>query len=207
MVKSSKGSARFLYRRFSWRAENSIGPTNVIVQTACSLTRKSTRRSYSRMRHDLLDRVDDFVGPPQGDLIADLIEIPHEWRAFTTIPRTATLIFCKLRKTFSISRVITNAGRCSITLTRRPVPTLVASGQVAKRVVKGVRQLAFELVIEFVDALPGRSQAQATTHDLNAQVILFVDHDAKRSSKSITTERSPSPSAISRLINCRSTRN
>ena len=46
-------------------------------------------------------------------------------------PRTARLIFCRLRNTLSICRVMTRAGRCIITLTRTPVPTLV--GQAVKK--------------------------------------------------------------------------
>ena len=61
----------------------------------------------------------------ERDLVADLVEVAHACEPSPYRPRTARLIFCRLRKTLSICRVMTSAGRCSITLTRMPVPTFV----------------------------------------------------------------------------------
>ena len=55
-----------------------------------------------------------------------------------------------------------------------------ASGEEAESVVEGVGQSGFEVVVDRVDLLPSFVERQPRAHDLDAKMILFVDHDADR---------------------------
>ena len=53
-----------------------------------------------------------------------------------------------------------------------------AGGQVAEAVAEGVGDAGFDQVVELVDLLPGGAEVEPALHDLDPQVILFVDHHA-----------------------------
>ncbi len=94
-------------------------------------------------------------------------------------PRTARLIFCRLRKTLSICRVMTSAGKCIITLTRTPgADVRGASGEKTELGMKGKRQMIGQKGVDAVDLLPGVLQIEPAVHDLDPQVIFLVDHQA-----------------------------
>src|SRR5262249_35247414 len=50
--------------------------------------------------------------------------------------------------------------------------------QVAETIVVCVRNAGFDQVVELVDLLPSGTKVQAAFEDLDAQMVLFVDHDA-----------------------------
>ena len=52
-----------------------------------------------------------------------------------------------------------------------------AGGQVAELGAEGVGELLFELVVELVDRVPDLGEAKAREHELDAEMVLLVDHD------------------------------
>ena len=55
-----------------------------------------------------------------------------------------------------------------------------AGGQVAELVAEGVTDALFQHVVNAVDLLPGLVEGEAAANDLQAQVVLLVDHQADR---------------------------
>ena len=88
------------------------------------------------------------------------------------------MIFWRARKTLSICLVWTRAGQVEHHADADAGADVGrAGGQVAELRAEGVGELLLELVVELVDPLPDLVEREAREHDLDAEVVLLVDHD------------------------------
>ena len=113
-------------------------------------------------------------------LVADLIEVPHELRSFAEQSTDCDIDFVQSPKNFVNLFGCDQCGQMKHHTYPQTRTYIGWTGsKVPQSLRKGVSQLAFELIVELVHALPCGLQVQATLYHLDTQVILFIDHDAE----------------------------
>ena len=132
-------------------------------------------------RHDVADLLDQVLfAAAEGDLVADLVEIAHRLRAFAVqaADRQADLLqaaedLLDLPGDDQGRQVQHHAHPHARADVGR------AGGQVAELLVEGVGDVLLDEVVDAVDLLPDALQVQAALHDLHAEVVFLVDHQAE----------------------------
>ena len=117
---------------------------------------------------------------PEGDLVADLVEVAHRLRAFAVqaADRQADLLQAA-EDLVDLPR--DDQGR-QVQHHAHPHAGADVGGagrQVAQPLVEGVGDLLLDQVVDAVDLLPDAVQVQPALHHLDAQVVLLVDHQAE----------------------------
>lgn len=113
-------------------------------------------------------------------MIADLVEIPHELGAFAEKPADGDVDFAEGSKDFLDLLGSDQGGQVEHDTDAQTGSHVGgARGQVSQGLREGVGELALKNIVEFVHPFPCRLQVEAAVHHLQAQVVLFVDHDAE----------------------------
>ena len=121
------------------------------------------------------------LGPAEGDLVRDLVQVAAGPAALAV--QAADHEVDLLERLEHFFDLLGNAERRQVEHDAGAHPGADvgrAGGEVAELVVEGVGQAGFEGVVEPVDDLPGVVEGQPAAQDLQAQVVLLVDHDADR---------------------------
>ena len=164
--------------------QNAERPADPIVQRLVTLANQELAGLpfiVDQHRHDVADHFREFfLGEPQGDLIADLIEVTRSLRAFTVeSPHGQINLLQALEDLLDLSG---DHQRRQVQHHAHPharADVRGTGGEIAQEFAVGVGHSVFDQVVQLVDLLPGRCQIQSALHHLDPQVILLVDHYAK----------------------------
>ncbi|MEY4180939.1 MAG: hypothetical protein RLY70_4514 [Planctomycetota bacterium] len=137
---------------------------------------------FEQLRHDFGDAGDElFFGLSQGELIADLVEISEGLGAFAVESADGEMHFLQAAKHFVDLAAQDQSGQVehdAYSQARADIGG--AGGEVAELFVEGERQAFFEQVVEVIDLAPSGFEVKPAVHDLQSQMVFFVDHQAER---------------------------
>lgn len=121
-----------------------------------------------------------FFALSQRHLIADLVEVSHELGAFAKETSNSDVDFVECAKHLFNLFGSDEGWQVEHDADSQPGADIGrARGQVTQFLGEGVREFAFEQIVQFVHPFPCRGQIQSALHDLETQVVFFVDHDAE----------------------------
>ena len=165
-------------------AEDAVGAAHAVVQVLVAFLDEELPRLalvVDNHRHDVAHLADQLgLGPPERDLVADLIEVAHRLRAFAVqaADRQTDLLqaaedLVDLPGDDQRGQVQHHAHAHARAHVGR------AGGEIAEPFVEGVGHLLLDQVVDAVDLFPDAAQVQAALHHLDPQVVLLVDHQAE----------------------------